>query len=197
MATDAVVRRPGVWPVFRGLMRRQFDKLAPVWDSMRSPESFAPFEAGLAAIPQPPRKVLDLGTGTGVGAVAAARRFEGAEVVGVDVSDAMLAKARENLPADLATRVRFERADAARLPFPESSFDLVSHANMIPFFDELARVLEPRGHALFAFSVGPETPIYVPTDRLRRELEQRGFEDVRELSAGSGNAVLARKKPSA
>jgi SAM-dependent methyltransferase len=46
-----------------------------------------------------PRQILDLGTGTGTGAFALARRFEGADVIAVDVSAPMLdrlrAKARE------------------------------------------------------------------------------------------------------
>jgi ubiquinone/menaquinone biosynthesis C-methylase UbiE len=178
-------------------MRRQFDRLAPVWDEMLSPEGTASFEAALAALPASPERVLDVGTGTGRGALAVARQFGGADVVGVDMAEEMLSRAREKTPPELTERVRFEVGDAARLPFEDRSFDLVTHANMIPFFDEVARVLRPGGHAIFAFSSGPETPIYVATERLRRELEKRGFEDVHELAAGPGTAVLARRKSGA
>ena len=34
---------------------------------------------------------------------------------------------------------------------------------MIPFFDELARVVRPGGTLVVAFSLGPQTPIYVST----------------------------------
>ncbi len=98
--------------------------------------------------------------------------FRTREVVGVDLAEAMLAEARRKTPAELAERVRFENGDASALPFPDASFDLVAHANMIPFFDELARVLAPGGHALFAFSLGPGTPIYVPLERVKRELAE-------------------------
>lgn len=196
LTTDAVVRRPAMWRLFRGLMRHQFDRLAPVWDEMLSPEGMAPFEAALAALPTPPERVLDVGTGTGRGALLIASRFGGAEVVGIDMAEKMLSRAREKTPPELARRVRFEAGDAARLPSEDESFDLVTHANMIPFFDEVARVLRPGGYAIFAFSSGPETPIYVPSERLRQELEKRSFEDVRELSAGRGTAVLARKRQS-
>jgi predicted methyltransferase len=64
---------------------------------------------------------------------------------------------------------------------------------MIPFFDELVRVLEPGGQVLFAFSLGAGTPIYVPAERLRAELERRGFMDFAEFAAGEGTALLARK----
>ena len=88
----------------------------------------------------------------------------------------MLAKARANTPPELAGRVRFEPADArARCRSRTAPFDLVVLANMIPFFDELARVVAPGGCVVFAFSAGPETPIWVPPERLRRELGARGF----------------------
>src|SRR5204862_2245792 len=124
---------------------------------------------------------------------ALARRFPAAQVVGADLSARMLAVAEQGTPDELRDRVTFQRADASALPFPDESFGLVAHANMIPFFDEFARVVAPGGHALFAFSSGAETPIYVPTERLRTELGRRGFTEFAELAAGRGNALLARK----
>jgi ubiquinone/menaquinone biosynthesis C-methylase UbiE len=147
----------------------------------------------LAAVDPAPARALDLGTGTGQGAFAIARRFPGTQVVGVDLADAMLAEARRKMPAELAERLEFENGDASSLPFLDASFDLVAHANMIPFFDELARVLAPGGQAVFAFSVGPGTPIYVPPERLRDELARRGFTEFAEFDAGKGTALLARK----
>ena len=43
------------------------------------------------------------------------------------------------------------------------------------------------------FSAGPETPIWVPPERLRKELESRGFSDFAGFEAGVGTALLARK----
>ncbi len=193
LATNAAVRNPRVWRFFRPLIRWQFDSLAPVWASMQLEDSLASYEAGLEALPARPARALDLGTGTGAGAVAIARRFPQAEVVGADLSDAMLAEARRRLPDELRARVDFQQADASALPFADGSFELVAHANMIPFFDELARVLASGGHALFAFSGGPTTPIYVTPGTLRAELERRGFTDFAELAVGRGNGLLARK----
>jgi SAM-dependent methyltransferase len=192
LATNLTVRRPALWPLLRPVMRLQFDWLAPHWDSLRAPGYMAAYEAGLGATP-PARRALDVGSGTGLGAFAIAARFPDADIVGVDLSEDMVAEARQKTPPEVAGRIRFEQADAARLPFADESFDLVALGNMIPFFDELARVLAPDGSLLVAFSSGPETPIYVPFERLRAELGRRGFAHFAEFAAGSGTALLARK----
>ena len=194
MTTNAVVARPGLWRAFRSLTRAQFDRLAPSWDALRRPEAFAALELALDAVPAPPKRVLDLGTGTGLAAFIAARRFPEAEVVGVDLADGMLEQARQSTPPELAGRVSFQQADAQRLPFEAASFDLLQLANMIPFFDELERVTAPGGYLVQSFSAGPETPIWVPPERLRRELGAHGFADFADFEGGGGTAFLARKR---
>ncbi|MBT1636913.1 class I SAM-dependent methyltransferase [Clavibacter michiganensis] len=58
------------------------------------------------------RVVVDLGAGTGTGSVALARRFDRAEVVAVDASEAMLDRVAERAVVDgLADRIRPVRAD--------------------------------------------------------------------------------------
>jgi ubiquinone/menaquinone biosynthesis C-methylase UbiE len=190
--TDVAVRWPTLWRLFRPLVRRQFDRMAPVWGQMRSPDAFEPLDAALAELDGPPRRVLDLGTGTGKAAIVVAERFPESEVVGADIAPEMLAQARASTPSHLSPRIRFELADGSKLPFDDGSFDLVVLANMIPFFDELARVTAPGGSVVFSFSAGDETPIYVPAERLRAELGRRGFTDFAEFSAGRGTALLAR-----
>jgi len=193
VATNVAVAQPRLWGGVRWLMRRQFDRLAPEWQAMRRPDAFAALERALAAIETPPKRVLDLGTGTGAAAFIAADRFPEAEVVGVDIAEGMLAEARAGTPPELAGRVRFETADGSELPFEDHSYELVVLANMIPFFDELARVVAPGGRVIFSFSAGPETPIWVPPERLRRELAARGFSDFADFAAAGGTALLARQ----
>jgi ubiquinone/menaquinone biosynthesis C-methylase UbiE len=192
LATRVIVRNPRLWPLLRPAMRSMFDRLASQWDCGRGPEHLAAFETALTQV-EAPSRALDLGTGTGLAAFAIARRFPKAEVVGVDVAAEMVAEARRKTPRELAHRVRFEEADAAQLPFADRSFDLVALANMIPFFDELDRVLAPGGALLVAFTWGPETPIFVPFERLRAELAARGFSQFAEFAAGAGTALLARR----
>jgi SAM-dependent methyltransferase len=193
LTTNAVVRRPGLWRFFRGPLRVQFDRLAPRWDAMRSPDSLASFERALEEIEPAPRRALDVGTGTGAAAFVIARRFPEAEVAGVDLAPGMLAEARRQTPPELAARVRFERADASDLPYEDDSFDLIALANMIPFFNELDRVLAPSGSVIFSFSGGPDTPIWVPPERLRAELSRRGFSEFADFKAARGTSFLARK----
>jgi SAM-dependent methyltransferase len=193
LATNAVVARPRAWRLFRPLLRVQFDRLAPRWDAMRRADAFVSLDRALDALPAPPQRVLDLGTGTGAAAFLVARRFPEAQVVGIDLAEAMLAQARANTPPELAERVRFEPGDAVRLPFEDGSFDLVTLVNMIPFFDELVRILARGGHLVFSFTGGPDTPIWVPPERLRKELGDRGFAEFADFEGGGGTALLARR----
>jgi len=186
--TDAVVRAPFLWRVFRRSMTRNFDRLAPEWDATRvSRERLAPIIAALDALPVSPRRALDVGTGTGAVARLLAERWPDAEVTGVDVSPGMVAEARR-----LGSE-RYELGDASKLPYDDGTFDLVTLNNMIPFFGELARVTAPGGHVAISFSMGASTPIWVPPQRVRAELERRGFAHVADFSVGTGLSVLARK----
>jgi ubiquinone/menaquinone biosynthesis C-methylase UbiE len=104
----------------------------------------------------------------------------------------MVERAREK--ARTGGNLSFEVGDASALPHGDASFDLVTAANMIPFFDELARVIRPGGAVVVAFSLGSETPIYVPSERMRKELDARGFTEFAEIDAGRGSAFVARKR---
>ena len=191
VVTDLVTARPGLWRVLRRPFVWSFGAIAADWEETRvSPQHLAPLEAALAAVPVEPATALDLGTGTGAGARAIVRRFDGTSVTGVDASRPMIDQARARASGD---RERYDVADAAELPYPDGSFDLVTQLNMIPFFDELARVTAPGGHVAVAFSRGAQTPIWVPLDRVRTELERRGFSHVANFSAGTGVALLARR----
>ena len=69
-------------------------------------------------------RILDLGTGTGCIALALARRFPEAEVIGVDISDDALALARENAVLNGIDNVRFMKGDILQLDI-EGKFDII------------------------------------------------------------------------
>ncbi len=191
LVTEAVVRRPWLWRVLGGSLGRMFEGLAPTWETRIGPHHLGALGLALDGLPAPSR-ILDLGTGTGVAARALAERYPAAEIVGVDLSPRMLDEARARLPEGAA--VRFETGDASALGYADGAFELVTLMNMIPFFDELARVTAPGGHVVVSFSRGAETPIYVAPERLRRELERRGFAQFADFSAPPATALRATRR---
>ena len=193
LATRAVVARPALWRVFRRPIRAQFDRLAPIWHGRGGPETLGALAVALDRLDHPPRRVLDLGTGTGKGAVFVAERFPEAEVVGIDLAAEMVAEARRLLLPGLERRVAFEVADASQLPYEDGAFDLVVLLDMIPFFPELRRVTAPGGMLVVSFGYGSQTPIWTPSETLRARLEPLGFSGFEELAAGPATALLAKR----
>lgn len=193
LVTDLVVRNQWLWRLARRRLRERFDLLAPTWETRIRPHHLWALELALVELPAPAR-VLDLGTGTGVVARAMAERYPGAEVSGFDLSPAMIDQARRGLPVALRERIAFEVADAASLPCADAAFDLVTLSNMIPFFDELARVVAPGGWLVISYSRGADTPIYVASDRLCRELGRRGFTEFAHFSRSPATALRALRQ---
>ncbi|MCS6855649.1 MAG: metalloregulator ArsR/SmtB family transcription factor [Elioraea sp.] len=101
----------------------------------------------LAALPTGPLgRLLDLGTGSGRLLELLAPRAESA--TGVDLSRDMLAAARARLGAAGLGHVALRRADAARLPFPDRSFDLVTACMLLHHVDDPAAVIGEAGRVL-------------------------------------------------
>ena len=102
------------------------------------------------------RAVLEIGWGPGELALEIARRLPGGEVVGIDLAEAMIARAIEGARAErLDGRVGFLLADGAALPLADASFDVavstlsLHHwAEPATVFAEIDRVLRPGGVAL-------------------------------------------------
>jgi ubiquinone/menaquinone biosynthesis C-methylase UbiE len=141
--------------------------MAPEWAGRASPDRAMSLEAGARQVPGSPKRILEVGSGTGDGAAALARVFPEARVTGMDLSEEMVRTAEQTNPGP-----EYVTGDAAHIPFPDDTFDLVAQLN-VPFYPrELKRVLKPDGHILVASTLGPSTPYYTPHGFLRRKLTE-------------------------
>lgn len=102
----------------------------------------ATLEAAIAAIPWSGlKRLLDVGCGTGLLEEAVRGRLRPPlQVVGVDISLAMLGQARQKLSA--AKRLSWTNAQAENLPFPRAAFDAVVCANSFHYYQHPTRVLQ-------------------------------------------------------
>lgn len=123
--------------------------------------------------------VLDAGCGAGAGAVLLAERA--ASVVGVDISPAALADARESH----GDRAEFREGDLRHLPFGDDEFDVVTCFEALTqvekpaaALDELRRVLRPAGLLLVS---APNREVYPPGNPL--ELSELAPDKLEELLA--------------
>lgn len=191
-----VARAPWLWPAVRAPMRRFFDQRAQGWDERTgagSAEHLAPLAAALLEVSPAPERALEIGTGTGTGALLIAREFPRARVRGVDISEQMVRRARKRIGLDPEGRVAFRVADASSLPYDDASFDLVAELNMPPFFTEIGRLLRPGGYVVHASSWGPETPFWTPQAVLRRGFGRQGIEEVSSGGAARGSFWVGKK----
>ncbi|MFD1634839.1 class I SAM-dependent methyltransferase [Haloplanus ruber] len=93
-----------------------------------------------ALTPIEDRRVLEIACGTGRFTVMLAER--GADIVGLDISSAMLSQGREKArAAGVTDRIEFLRGDAARLPFPDDHFDTVFAMRFFHLADTPAKFL--------------------------------------------------------
>jgi demethylmenaquinone methyltransferase/2-methoxy-6-polyprenyl-1,4-benzoquinol methylase len=135
--------------LFRGLPRR-YDALAEILSFGQNGRWRRELVEHIAE--GHPIGVLDVATGTAGVAIALAHRT-GAEVTGIDISEAMLEQGRKRVDAEgLGGRVRLQSGRAEELQFGVDSFDAVSFTYLLRYVNdpeatlaELARVLRPGG----------------------------------------------------
>lgn len=125
-----------------------------VWgEGFISPGGIEEVREILAGIDVAGREILDLGCGIGGIDVGLVREFGARQVVGVDIQESLVGKARDRARrAGVDDRVRFEVVAVGPLPFTAGSFDIVFSKDAIfhvedrpRLFEELARVLRPGG----------------------------------------------------
>lgn len=147
------------------------------------------------AAPQPGWTALDIATGTGHTGFALAPQV--AAVVGIDLTPEMLAEARGLQARNGLTNVRFEIADAHRLPFPDASFEIVAcrraahhFSNLRLALAEMVRVLRPGGRLVIDDRSVPEDDF---VDRCMNLIDWYHDEShVRQYRPSEWDALLTR-----
>lgn len=134
---------------YYALNSRVYPKLALIYDLVCFPLRRLRREVASTASVEPSSRVLDVATGTGEQALAFAEKA--GEVIGIDISEPMLRKARRK---NHFPNVSFRHADATELPFEAASFDIACIAFALHEMPsstreravrEMIRVLRPGG----------------------------------------------------
>jgi malonyl-CoA O-methyltransferase len=117
-----------------------------------------------------PKRILDLGTGTGRNLNLLTKRYPQAQLIALDLATGMLNQARQNVNAKLGlkrllpmvNKTVYVAGDAEKIPLADHSIDLV-FANLSlqwcdprTSFSEIQRILSPEGLLMFT-SLGPDT----------------------------------------
>lgn len=147
----------------RQQMRRAFDRAAGSYDEAAELQ----YEIGDRLIERmdyirlEPRRILDLGAGTGNFTAELMKRYRHADVVALDIAPAMLGRVRKR--GGWLRKPLCVCADGERLPFADDSFEFVFSNLMLQWcsdlestFTELRRVLAPGGLLMFT-TLGPDT----------------------------------------
>jgi ribosomal protein L11 methylase PrmA len=140
--------------------------------------------AGSLRSPEPERTLLDLGTGTGILALAAAR-FGAKRVIAIDDDPVAIATARENARRNKLDNIEFRVADVRRWPFP-LTIEIIT-ANL---FSELLIEILPklkRGQRLILSGI-----LRHRETQLVRALKRNGIVIVEMRRRGKWIAILAR-----
>jgi ubiquinone/menaquinone biosynthesis C-methylase UbiE len=131
------------------------DDYEPLWGAQIAPAHHALLDAARLWAGE---RVLDVACGTGLVSLQAAARVRPAgQVLGVDISERMVAEAAARAAAHGAANATFARMDAEALDLPDESFDAVLCALGLMYaptpetaLAEMARVLRPGGRAVLA-----------------------------------------------
>jgi len=141
-------------------------------------------QAGSLRSPEPERTLLDLGTGTGILALAAAR-FGAKRVIAIDHDPVAIATARENARRNKLDNIDFRVADVRRRPFPPR-IEIIT-ANL---FSELLIEIVPklkRAQRLILSGILRDQEA-----QLVRALKRNGIVIVEMRRRGKWIAILAR-----
>ncbi len=156
---------------------------ATAYDAMDFTGVNAAFAADAIEIDPDAVKILDVGTGTARIPILMCQQRPQYLITGVDLAQSMLIIGQRNVEeAQLTQRIRLERVDSKRMPYPDLEFDtiisnsLVHHLpDPLVFFQEVSRLIRPGGALLIRDLIRPESERLVNdlVDRLGSDYDPR------------------------
>ena len=154
-------------------VREMFDNIAPKYDLLNHTLSMSIDRVWRRRVVgevrrAKPGRILDVATGTGDLAIAMARRIRDVQVLGVDLSEQMLAVARRKIEArGLDGRIVLDRGDAERLAVADASVHVATVAFGVRNFGdlgaglrELARTIKPGGKVVILEFSRPRNRVF-------------------------------------
>ena len=119
-------------------------------------------------VPDAPPRLLDVATGTAGVALQLARRSPG-QVVGIDLTEAMLRRGQENVGrAGAGGRIQLVAGRAEQLPFPDESFDGLTFTYLLRYVADPAATLAELARVLKAGAPMASLDFHVPPQRFWR-----------------------------
>jgi phosphatidylethanolamine/phosphatidyl-N-methylethanolamine N-methyltransferase len=156
-------------------VKEAYARWAPIYDLVFGKLFDRGRQAAIAAAEQVGGRILEVGVGTGI---SLPDYSPGNRIVGIDLSEPMLCKARERVAQlSLTNVVQLEAMDAEHLSFADDSFDVVialyvvsTVPNPEAALDEFARVVRPGGEIILANRVGAEAGLRRATEEMLQPL---------------------------
>jgi phosphatidylethanolamine/phosphatidyl-N-methylethanolamine N-methyltransferase len=146
----------------RASITRAYDRWAPVYDFVFGKVFETGRAASIAAAERIGGRILEVGVGTGISLELYSRKNR---ITGIDISAPMLRRAQDRVRSlGLGNVEALAVMDAAKLAFPDASFDVVVAQYVITAvpdpeatLDEFARVIRPGGEIVLVNHIGAET----------------------------------------
>lgn len=184
-----------------------YDHWAPIYDLVFGKVFATGRREAIAAAEKVGGRILEVGVGTGI---SLPHYSPDSRIVGVDISDHMLDKARERVRRlDLGNVEAIRVMDAEELEFPDSSFDVVVAQYVVTAvpnperaLDEFVRVVRPGGEIVITTRIGAERGLRGSIEKTLMPVTTRlGFrteflwERYEAWAARNGRVTLAENRP--
>ncbi len=190
----------------KDVMEKAYARWAPIYDVLCGPVFLNGRRAAAKAAQNVGGRILEIGVGTGLS-------FDdydaSTEITGIDISEPMIARARERLAGGRYPYVKDLRVmDASRLDYSDASFDCVVGQFVITLVDnpeqvlsECARVLRPGGQIILVNHLYSERGIAAALERLLAQ-KARGlglrpefpFHRLQDWAQAHGGAELIERR---